>query len=537
MRSPRAACAGAVLLLTLLGPLAASAGAQTTTPRILVMPFETNRDARIWWLGEGASVLLADRLRDRGVEAIGRDERLRAFTRLQVPPVASLSHATVIRIGQLLGATGIVVGEIAVAGNAVTVHARHIRLDTGRLLDEIVERGSIADLFATFDRLAGRVWPAATGVVKVADTTVTPAAFELYIKGLLADTPDKQVAQLSKAIAAAPSYDRPRVALWRSYSDQGQHEKALAAVTAVAAASPLSAQARLSAGLSELALKRFDDAFNRLRALADETGRAEALNDVGVVQLQRATPPAPQAGRATYWFTKATQSNPADEDYFFNLGYAYWLDQETATSIYWLREAVRRNPTDGDAHYVLGWALQASGSATESERELELARRLSERWETIDRKAGVPKGLGRLKVQLEPSGGRSETTLVATEQRDQRELAAFHLDRGRRFFEKENDREAIDELQRALYLSPYLAEAHLLLGRVYLRDGRTNDAIDALKIAVWSEDRVETHLALGEAYLQAHDADAARTEGERALALEPGSGQARSFLQRVGKPE
>ena len=128
-------------------------------------------------------------------------------------------------------------------------------------------------------------------------------------------------------------------------------------------------------------------------------------------------------------------------------------------------------------------------------------------------------------------------TLVATEQRDQRELAAFHLDRGRRFYEKESDREAIDELQRALYLSPYIAEAHLLLGRVYLRDGRTNDAIDALKIAVWSEDRAETHLALGEAYLQAHDPDAARKEGERALALAPDSEQARSLLQRIGKPE
>ena len=527
-----------MLVLSLIGPLAARTHAQTSAPRILVMPFETSRDARVWWLGEGASVLLADRLRDRGVEAIGRDERLRAFARLQVPPVASLSHATIIRIGQLLGATGIVVGDIAVTGNTVTVHARHIRLDTGRLLGEISERGNVVDLFAIFDRLAGRVSPAAAGVVKVPDAAVTPVAFELYIKGLVADTPDKQIAQLSKAISAAPNYDRPRLALWRAYSDQGQHEKALAAANAVPASSALSTQARLCAGLSELALKRFDDAFNRLRALAEESGRAEVLNDLGVVQLQRVTAPTSQSGRATYWFTKATQSNPAEADYFFNLGYAYWLDQDTAAAIHWLREAVRRNPSDGDAHYVLGWALQASGSATESERELELARRLSERWETSDRKLGVPRGLERLKQQLEPAGGgRSETTLVATEQRDQRELAAFHLDRGRRFYEKENDREAIDELQRALYLSPYLAEAHLLLGRVYLRDGRTSDAIDALKIAVWSEDRAETHLALGEAYLQAHDADAAQREGERALALAPNSEQARSFLRRVGKPE
>ena len=50
-------------------------------------------------------------------------------------------------------------------------------------------------------------------------------------------------------------------------------------------------------------------------------------------------------------------------------------------------------------------------------------------------------------------------------------------------------REAISELQRAVYLSPYDHEAHLLLGRVYLRGGRLQDAIDALKISIWSSER------------------------------------------------
>ena len=144
---------------------------------------------------------------------------------------------------------------------------------------------------------------------------MTPVAFELYIKGLVADAPDKQIAQLSKAIAAAPAYDRPRLALWRAYATRGSTKKHLPPQTPSPAASALSAQARLCAGVSELALKRFDDAFNRLRALAEESGRAEALNDLGVVQLQRATPPTPQSGRATSWFTKATQSNPAEAEF------------------------------------------------------------------------------------------------------------------------------------------------------------------------------------------------------------------------------
>jgi tetratricopeptide (TPR) repeat protein len=138
-----------------------------------------------------------------------------------------------------------------------------------------------------------------------------------------------------------------------------------------------------------------------------------------------------------------------------------------------------------------------------------------------------------LKVRLEPASAQADLVLGTSGQRDQRELAAFHLDRGRRFYERENDREAIAEVRRAIYLSPYLPEAHVLLGKLYLRAGRANDAIGALKIAVWSEDTVGARLALAEAYEQARQYDAARLEAERALALQPDLPAAREFLQRL----
>src|SRR3954465_9316324 len=95
LRHPRVRC----LALSVLVVVAwrADAVADAPRPRMLVMPFETGDDVRTWWLGEGSSVLLADDLRAVGVDAIARDERLRAFARLQVPPVATLSHGTVIR--------------------------------------------------------------------------------------------------------------------------------------------------------------------------------------------------------------------------------------------------------------------------------------------------------------------------------------------------------------------------------------------------------------------------------------------------------
>jgi tetratricopeptide (TPR) repeat protein len=196
--------------------------------------------------------------------------------------------------------------------------------------------------------------------------------------------------------------------------------------------------------------------------------------------------------------------DPADSDLFFNMGYAYWLEKDLDGAVYWLRETVRRNPADDEAHYLLGVALQASGNPAEAAREKELARQLSAahaEWEASQNGANtVPPSLERVKVDLDlPAALRIEDAVVAAGQRDQRELAAFHLDRGRRFFEEERDNEAIAELRRTVFLSPYDSDAHLVLARIYLRSGRTEEAIDALKIAVWSDpSNAEAKELLGE---------------------------------------
>ena len=93
--------------------------------------------------------------------------------------------------------------------------------------------------------------------------------------------------------------------------------------------------------------------------------------------------------------------------------------------------------------------------------------------------------------------------------------------------------EAANQLRRALYLSPYLAEAHLLLGRIHLRNGRVREACDAFKIALRSAETAEAHAALGEAYRQANNLTAAREEGQRALALDPALAEAKELLARL----
>ena len=197
---------------------------------------------------------------------------------------------------------------------------------------------------------------------------------------------------------------------------------------------------------------------------------------------------------------------------------------------------MRLDPTDGDAHLVLAAALQQSGATAEAARERELAVRLSGRADDPSAAAqAVPRGLERLKDYLDRPSSRVGAMIASAGLRDQAELAAHHLDAGRRAFDREADREAERELRRALYSSPYLSEAHVLLGRVYLRGGRAADAIQAFRIALWSEETVEGHVRLAEAYLAAQNIPAAREEVARALKLDPNSVEAHALRAKIGQ--
>lgn len=530
----------AALAIALSGCLAApaTATAQVAPPRVLVMPFDNvKREGRIFWMSEASAVLMTDDLRALGVDAITRDERRLAFERLQVPAAASLTDATIIRIGELLGAASVVIGSLQLENDALVVRARSITLETGRVQANVTERGPLPELFAIFERVARQIAPPSAKTSEEIERLHPPvAAFEDFIKGILAETPATAVGYLKAALTRHPRFDRARLALWDVYTEQGDHQQALAAVQPVAADSTFARRARFRSGLSQISLNRPDEAFATFRALADAAPTSPVMNNLGVIQVRRGG--SPQTGQPAYFFTKAADADPGDPDYFFNLGYAYWLDRDTQAAIYWLREGVRRNPADGEAHYVLGAALAASGNSGEAAREKELARRLSSIFEEWDKRSPtdpVPKGLERLKADTEvPDRIRIDQAMVATGQRDHQELAQFYLDRGRRLFEEENDRDAIVELNRALFLSPYQPEAHLLVGRIRLRNGRVPEAVEALKISLWSSETVEAHVALGEAFLQADDPDAARLEGERALAMDPGSADARRLLEKAG---
>jgi tetratricopeptide (TPR) repeat protein len=540
--------------LALAGWLVASAGAAMSSlpvaelgpapARVLVMPFESDATLpQTYWLGEGMAVLVSDELQAVGAFVITREQRVRAFEEMLLPSAGTLSRATIIRAGQVLGAGHVVFGSVELADEALVVRVRSLRLDAGQLHPEVVERGPVQDLLDIARRVSNRV---ATQMAagrpeaspgRVAGSAPPLEAFEWYIKGLLAEEPETRAQLLRAALKRFPRYDRALVGLWDVETSRGNPAAALAAVKQVAESSPIVREARFRAALSRIEVRQYDEAFALLRELNEERPVPAVLNNLGVVQVRRGS--TPQTGKATYYFNKAAESDPEDPDLFFNLGYAYWLDRDPQASIYWLREAVRREPADGDAHYVLSAALQVAGASAEAARERELAKKLSSKYREWERRGAaepVPRGLERVKSDLSPlrgsPGGPASTRVL---QRNATEHASFYLERAQRFHEDGRDSEALAEARRAVYLSPYDAEVLLLLGRVHLRSGRSREAADVLRISLWSAESAAARAVLGLALVEAKELDAARLELQRAQALDPASPDAKLLADKLNE--
>ena len=462
---------GAMLLALQLMLLPSAAAAQVSPGAVfVVLPFENpgaDSRARLAPGGRRTADLPTSSM-PRTSQVVPRDERVLAYDRLQLPVAATLSRASTIKVGQTVGATAVIVGRVELKGDELLVAARVVQLDTGRLRPETLVRGPLQDLFGTVARVAA----ALSGTSAPPSRWQPPpalAAFELYAKGLSAESASSKRQLLEQALKAAPGYDAARMALWELHTEQGEHQRALDAVSAHQAVAVHSAAK--------------DDSPVRCRSCGSSgmtkrsacSGRCRATRRWRRWPTRSAScscaagpPPRPDAPPTTS--IRPPNWIPTDGDYFFNLGYAYWLEKDANGAAYWLREAVRRDPSRRRRAFRAR-VPRCSRRAPRPRRHANASwrSRLSSRYAAWQTRAASGGELIRGGSSACTSGSigrrRAWTSVVASAgQRDQTALAVFHLDAARRAFEREADREATQELRRALYLSPYLADAHLLLG-------------------------------------------------------------------------
>jgi tetratricopeptide (TPR) repeat protein len=506
-----------------------------STDTIVTMPFENlSGRAEYNWVGESFAAALADLFDKPGLVAIRPDERNVAYKQEGLSPSAILTRATMIKIAERAGASLVVMGTYRIAGegreSTIAITARVVDIREGRLVGKEYNRGGpLVDLQKLQGDLAyeilyqhNQALPFSRDQITT-DATVAPiGAFENFIKGTLTSDRDARIGFLDRAIKeyaekTKNQYIAAVFELGRIRFEAGEFKEALEQLALVDEKNPRHDEARFYLAVAQDALGQTEPALGTLKKLAARLPLFEVYNNIGVLLIKQK-----QYRDAIDHLKPAAEAAPKDTDTLFNLGYAYFLAKDYANAIATLRNEIKQRASDGEAFYVLSKALSAAGDQPGSTAASDQAKKLVPsfaQWET----RGMPH-LARLKSSFSKINyyrykrEQDERLNAQTQISSQAPQADQLFETARSAFNAGRNADAVAALGKLLQASPQHYEAHLLMGRVYERQGDFDRATNALKAAVfWNPRLGAAHVLLGRIAVLKNDCASAQASADKAL--------------------
>lgn len=500
---------------------------------LLVLPFQNNSTVTgLDWIGESFPEVLGPRF--TAFFVIDRQQRLKAFDRLGLPASLRPSRATVYELARAMEVDYVIVGGYSSDGQSFSAHAQVLDMQSLHLSPAVTASGSLPGLIQVENLLALNLMH-----ILVPNLTVSrseflsssqPApqlnAFENYMRGLVAVSRAEKISRLREAVRLNPAYMQAILQLGKTYYEARDYASAAGWLERIPPSDPLAREASFYLGISAYYLNQFEKAQSAFEFVASGLPLTEVYNNLGVVAARRGQK---SAGR---YFERALAADPSDPDYRFNLAVGMARNGDVTGAIHELRELVTMRPSDGEAQALLD-ALSRPQVISDAANPAPAA------------KPEVKLPLERIKRNYDEASFRqiafeleylSERKLA---DKPPREHAMFHVEEGIELLNQGFVGEAKKHFREAVVLDPTNAAAHVGLAKIFAVD-KPNDARAEARSALILQPSAEAYLVLAQLDLRENNAEAAREDVERALALEPANAAAvalkRDIAARLADP-
>jgi len=357
------------VMLGVLGLLAgAAARAQESGGRVvLVLPFE-NRSGNpsLSWIGDSFPDTLDKRLTSVGFLTLSRDDRVFAYEHLGLPEGFKPSRATAIKIAQQLDANFIIIGSFnvtqpagttadgtttaaATANESITIQAQVLSVDDLTLSAPVQGGANLDHLFDAENSIAWKIAHALDPHFNIAEQTflavpgaVVLPAFEDYIRGANAATPEERLQRLKAAVALAPDYAAALLALGKEQYAERDFTSAAATLAKVSPGDRVALETNFYLGLARFNNANYAGAEEAFGFVAGRLPLPEVVNDQGVAMSR-------QGKDAVAQFQRASQADFSNEDYHYNLALALFRRGDTVNASHEVEAALKLKPEDKDA--------------------------------------------------------------------------------------------------------------------------------------------------------------------------------------------
>ena len=344
------------------------ASAENHSETLLIFPFENeSRIANLGWLGEGLSELTDERLQDRGVNVLSREDRLATLEKMGLPDSARFSHATIVKIAAEADADAVVYGRFQSDGKTATLEARVLRLSPPSLSPALTETSAMQDLLRAHARLTWKILCAIDpkqcspqGANRDESSFSEPPAslhldaLENFVRGLAGSQDEERLRLLREAARLEPAWDRPAFELGQIYFKRRDCDSALVWYSRVPPNRPDGPEASFATGVCHLTRNdaaRAEAAFSGLLERTRKTGEKASLpelpemhNNLGVARLRLG-----KWNEAGTEFERASALDPEEADYWINISLAKIIGKQAAAAVAPLERARKIAPDDKEA--------------------------------------------------------------------------------------------------------------------------------------------------------------------------------------------
>ena len=518
----------ALVAIFAYGAVALAQAPETPGGRVvLVLPFDNHSgNASLNWIGDSFPDTLNKRLNSAGFLTISHDDRQFAYEHLGLPADFRPTRATTIRIAEQLDANYVILGSYSVqpgtagatangtsngtAGSRILIQARVLSIDELRLSTVMEDSAELMRLFdaenAIAWKIAAKIDPHFSGSEQTflaAPGAVPLPAFEDYIRGINATTGAERMKRLEDAVGLVPSYAAALLELGKEQYAQRDFDGAAATLAKVPKTDALALEANFYLGLANFNSANYAGAQTAFAFVAGRLPLPEVVNNEGVAVSR-------QDKDGVELFRKASEADPSDEDYHYNLAIALYRRGDTVGALLEVEKALKLKPTDNEALQLRVQLKQVAPgtrftqSADNGFSPLERIRRNYS--ETGFRQAAF----------LLDQVNAARLAMLPPEKR-----AAEYTQMGREYLSEGLLPEAETPFQDALTASPNSADAHAGMAQLREASGDAAKARDEAKTSLIMKPNVAALMVLARLDMADKQLGASAEDVSRALMIEP----------------
>lgn len=532
-----------VILVTACAGLCAGVQAQALpgTRTLIVMPFENQSKASgLEWISEAFPEVLGQRMSSGHVYVISRDDRNYAFDHAGIPLTVRPSRASIYRVAEQMDADYVVLGSYDFDGRTFTTSAQVLDMQKLHLGPVVENKGQLTDLIklqtgVAYDLLRQLPYPSPMTRDQFLQTSATIRldAFESYIRGTLATNRQQKIRYFHEAIRLDPTYTLAILRLGKAYYDNHEYELASSWFARVPKNDAVAGEANFLLGMSEFYRGAYEKSYAAFNGLVVRLPLTEVYNNLGVVESRRG-----KRAAAIEYFLKASNADPNDGDYRFNLAVAMYKNGDAGGAARQLREELQRRPTDGEAKLLLDNISR--GVPPPSTFMAPAAPGASS---AMFPSTQVKLPMERIKRNYDEASYRQlemEIHNLAEERlakQDGQSRSADHVEKGKQLAKQNIPAESEKEFREAIAADSNNSAAHVGLATVLEKKGDLTGARAEAQTAIRLSPSVDAYLILARVLLKQNQVQPANEAVTKALLLEPANQAALGVKQEVAARE